>query len=301
MGEPQRIDHLELREQITQSEDVAVWHAIDSLAGVHVAIKVLLPGQSKDRFLREASLWRSVDHPNLANIYAVGEYQGLPWVAMEYSDRTLASLLTDSTPLDQELVSSIALAAARGLQAANQAGFLIADVAPANVLLPDDGTPKVIAYASAHLTNDSDITDRIPSPKLPSYTSPEQTEARQFDQRSAIYTFGALLFQMLTGIPPFSGSPEEIAAQHRRRPATSVHQIRKDVWPEMGRIADRCLERDPDSRFQTFFELVINLALASGSVPPEQHRSVRQRLSGMKLRLAAALAVVAAGIVAVFL
>lgn len=229
MEEPQRIDPFELREQITQSEDVAVWHAVDDWTGVHVAIKVLMPGQSKDSFLLETSLWRSVDHPNLASIYAVSKYGGLPWVAMEYSDRTLASLLTDPTPLDQELVSNIALAVARGLQAANQADFLITDVTPATILLPDGGTPKVTTYASVHLTNDSDITGKIPSPKLPSYASPEQVTARQFDQRSALYTFGALLFQMLTGVAPFSGSPEEISTQQRRRPTTPVHQIRKDV------------------------------------------------------------------------
>lgn len=300
MEEPQRIDHFELREQITQSEDVAVWRAIDDWTGVDVAIKVLMPGQPKDSFLREASLWQKIDHPNLASVYAIGEYEGLPWVAMEYSAHTLANLLADPVPLDQELVSSIALAIARGLQAANEAGLVIADVTPPNVLLTEGGTPKVTAYGPVRLTSDSEATGKIPSLKTQSYASPEQVQLRGFDQRSVIYTFGVLLFQMLTSATPFSGSEEEIAVQQRRRPATPIVEVRQDVWPEMGRIADRCLERDPDLRFQTFFELVINLALASGGTPPEQHKTMRQRLWDLKLPVAAALAVVVAGVAATF-
>ena len=299
MQEPQHIDHFELREQITQSEDVAVWHAIDDWTGVDVAIKVLMPGHAKDSFLREASLWQEIRHPNVARAYEIGEFEGLPWVALEYSTHTLVNLLADPTPLDHELVSSIALAVARGLQAANEAGVVITDITPSNILLTEDGTPKVTAYGPVQLTSESGATPKIPSPKDPAYASPEQTQLQRFDQRSAIYTFGVLLFQMLTGAAPFSGPAEEVAIQKRRRPAAPVHEIREDVWPEMERIVGRCLERDPDSRFQTFFELVINLALASAATPLERQKTVLQRLRELKPLLAAGLVVIAAGVAGV--
>jgi len=223
-----------------------------------VAIKVLSPHLQRkpdyvERFLREARAVARLNHPNVISGIDVGEAGGVRYFVMEYaSGTTVGSLLERGGALDESQVVRIARQIARALEHASQAGLVHRDVKPDNILITKDGVAKLCDLGLA-----KDRPEKGRSLGTPNYISPEQAEgADDVDIRSDLYSFGATLFHMLTGRPPFQGTAKAVMVSHISTKPPRPSSIDPDVSEEMERIVLKLLHKDRRERFQSPRELL---------------------------------------------
>ena len=224
---------------------------------VVVAIKTVsetaftAPAQLR-RFLAEAEVIARLRHPNIIPIYAVGEEQGRPYFSLELAEGgNLAERLAKG-PITSRQAAELVETLARAVQAAHAAGIIHRDLKPSNVLLASDGTPKIGDFGLAKLLGD-DSARTLSGEVLgtPSYMAPEQAEGRSRDVGPAadIYALGAILYQALTGRPPFLGaSAIETMKLVVSTEAVPPRRQRPDVPRDLETITLKCLEKDPRRR-----------------------------------------------------
>jgi Tol biopolymer transport system component len=262
-----------------------VYRATDTRLGRSVAIKALPNDLADDaerlaRFEREARTLAALNHPNVAGIHGVEEYQGRRYLVLEYVDgETLAERL-DRGPLAVDEALEVCAQIARGVEAAHEAGIIHRDLKPGNVKLTPDGRAKVLDFGLAKETveSSSSSVDLTRSPTITAgqsptaagvilgtapYMSPEQARGRPVDRRTDIWSFGVMLYECLTGSSPFVGETvsDSIAAilqadvDFDRLPAAMPRSVR--------RVLRRCLERDKDRRFRDIGDVGLELVEAS--------------------------------------
>ena len=260
-----------------------VYLAEDRRLGRKVALKVLTPTfgapAGHTRFLREARLASALDHPNICTIYEVGAADGVSFISMQYVEgETLQRVLRES-PLSSERLLSIGLQVADALATAHAHGIVHRDVTSSNIMLTPGGQAKVLDFGiakslarDAESTAGSDLTSAGAVFGTPCYLSPEQARGQPVDQRSDIFSFGVVLYEMATGRPPFSErSAAEtmnavINAPHPPLSASDLH-----LPPALVTIIDRALAKDPAQRYQSIEEMRVELravAQAVGLVVP---------------------------------
>jgi serine/threonine protein kinase/Tol biopolymer transport system component len=273
------ISHYQLIRRLGAGGMGVVHLAQDTRLGRAVALKVLHEDTAGDpdrhlRFEREARAASSLNHPNIVTVYDIGTDQGRPFIAMEYVEgETLADRLgRGALPLRDVLHFGRQIADA--LATAHAAGIVHRDVKPANVLLTAERRAKVADFGLAKLLPSSlprhgDESDtRLTAATLPgvvvgttAYVSPEQAEGRPVDARSDIFSFGAVLYEMLTGRRAFSGtSPMAVLAAVIGQDPAPIATHAGDVPPALDRIVTRCLRKDPERRVQNMNELRAALA-----------------------------------------
>jgi serine/threonine-protein kinase len=250
-----------------------VYRARDTILHREVALKVLA-GEAitrpdrKQRFIFEAQAASALNHPNIVVIYDIGREQALDYIAMELvHGRTLDSLITGGgLPVRDVLRYGEQIAAA--MAAAHAAGIVHRDLKPANIMITDDGLAKVLDFGLAKLTqdssSDSDLTlSHLAAPTVEgtvlgtvAYMSPEQAEGRAVDTRSDIFSFGAVLYEMVSGRRAFKGdSPmSTMAAILRDQPAPLRGHVH-DIPADLDALIMRCLEKSPDRRYQSMGEI----------------------------------------------
>ncbi len=294
-----------------------VYKAEDTQLGRFAAIKVLPSDVSQDpqaleRFLREARSVASLNHPNICSIYQIGDENGIRYIAMELLEgKNLRDRIVDSPlRLDQLLEWSVQFAA--GLDAAHSKCILHRDIKPANLFVTDHGVAKVLDFglaktvlkrqpagmAGAHttaVTTDAHLTTMGTTVGTVAYMSPEQAAGEQLDQRSDLFSFGVVLYEMATQDVPFKGNTAAaIYGAILHVPAVAPSELNPDVSPELERIIMKSLEKDRDLRYQSAAELRADLkrlkrdtdsgpskaAVRSASAPTGSQRSSSHRLSG---------------------
>ena len=249
-----------------------VYRALDTHLDRYIALKVLrsdikVDTQARARFTQEAKAASALNHPNIVHIYDVGEENGVDYIAMEYvAGTTLDPLLTGlPLPIDQTLNYSIQIADALG--AAHSAGIVHRDLKPGNVMVNERGLVKVLDFGLAKLTERTPSAGDISgAPTLPispqtiagqtvgtpSYMSPEQAEGREIDARSDIFSFGIMLYQMFTGVLPFTGSSAfSVLASVLRDEPKPVAEAAPGISPQLAEVVTRCLRKDPNLRYQS--------------------------------------------------
>ncbi|MFC3535731.1 diguanylate cyclase [Couchioplanes azureus] len=217
-------------------------------------------------FSREAALLACVDHPGVVRAYAAGRYEDGPALVTELLDgRSLADLLADG-PLPQERVLRLATELAQALAAAHRTGLVHRDIKPHNIMVPAQGHAKLIDFGLAMLGQDLDTADKTVGTFL--YCSPEQSGMlkRPVDGRSDLYSLGVVLFQCLTGRPPFS-APDvgELLRLHTTAP---VPELGPGIDPALAEVVTRLLAKDPDDRYQSPTALLAALRAAAGGADP---------------------------------
>ena len=262
-----------------------VYRAHDARLGREVAIKVLPTDYAGDpdrlrRFEQEACASSALNHPNILSIYDVGNHDGSPYVVSELLvGETLRKRIAGS-PLTQRRAIDYALQIAHGLAAAHEKGIIHRDLKPDNIFITNDGRVKILDFGLAKLThidgNKTQSQSQIPTRRADTesgvvigtvgYMSPEQLKGRAVDQRSDIFSFGAILYEMLSGRRAFHGeSPAETMSAILKEDPAELSNANKSVSPAVERLVNHCLEKNPESRFHSASDLAFALEAMSSS------------------------------------
>jgi len=241
----------------------------DARLGRGVAIKLLRTDLARDpvfqaRFKREAQSAAGLNHPAIVAVYDTGEETvtesggatvSLPYIVMEYVDgRTLRDLLNDGKPLDVDLALEVTSGVLSALEYSHRNGIVHRDIKPANVMITPSGDVKVMDFGIARALADasSTMTQTQAVIGTAQYLSPEQARGEAVDVRSDLYSAGCLLFELLTGRPPFvADSPVAVAYQHVREQPPPPSSLNPLVPPDVDRIVLYALTKDRDARYQT--------------------------------------------------
>lgn len=215
-----------------------------------VAIKILSPHLSRksnyvERFLREARAVAKLNHPNVISGIDVGEAEGVRYFVMEYaSGLTVGQILERGGAMDESRVYRIAVQIARALEHADEAGLVHRDVKPDNILITKDGIAKLCDLGLA-----KDSPEQGVSMGTPNYISPEQAEAvEDVDIRADLYSFGATLYHMLAGRPPFEGNAKVVMVKHLSEDPEALREIDPDVSEGMERVVSSLMQKDRNAR-----------------------------------------------------
>lgn len=240
-----------------------VYEGQDTLLNRRVAIKVLHSQYSSDeafvkRFRREAQAAANLSHPNIVGIYDWGQAQNTYFIVMEIVEgRSLRDVLKSEGALLPRRAIEIASETAAALSVAHRAGLVHRDVKPGNILLARDGTVKVTDFGIARAWDDSQELTRTGAViGTATYFSPEQAQGAPADGRSDVYALGVVLYEMLTGRPPFLGdSPMSVAFQHVSAEAPVPSSLNPDVGPDLDTVVMKALRKDPSARYQSAEEM----------------------------------------------
>ena len=248
-----------------------VYRAIQLSMNRPVALKILPRRLAKNesfvvRFLREARSAARLQHPNVVVAYDVGQSpDGYYYFAMEFvKGESLRALIEREGALPEQQALALALGVAKGLKQAEQVGMIHRDVKPENILIAEDGTPKLADFGLAKAPDDASVTQSGAVFGTPYYISPEQAQGEaDIDVRSDIYSLGATLYHAVTGQPPFQGKTSAvIMTMHINDPAPAPKETNPDVSGSTSRIIARMMEKRPKDRYQTAAELIEDLELA---------------------------------------
>jgi serine/threonine protein kinase len=279
----------ELSHLVARGGMAEVYRARDQLLDRPVALKVLFPELSVDRsfverFRREAQAAANLSHPNIVPVFDWGEDNGTYFIVMEFVDgRALSSILRTAGPLHPDRAAEIAADVAGALSYAHRHGVVHRDVKPGNVLITEEGTIKVTDFGIARAVNtEESLTQTGAVMGTATYFSPEQAEGMGVDSRSDIYSLGVVIFEMVTGRPPFLGdTPVAVASKHVREHPPAPREINPGVPPDLEAIILKCLAKSPDHRYATGDDLRIDLlrfregrTVGAVSPPTGQHPSV---------------------------
>ena len=252
-----------------------VYKARDTRLKRSVAIKVLPADQVSDperkrRFIQEARAASALNHPNIITIHDIGSEGGIDFIVMEYvAGKTLDQLIPrKGMRLNETLKLAIQMADA--LAKAHSAGIIHRDLKPTNVMVTDDGLVKVLDFGLAKLTEVESDEGGTRTTQLQteegtivgtvSYMSPEQAEGKKVDARSDIFSFGAVLYEMVTGQKAFQGDSKmsTLAAILKQEPKP-ISQLVPGIPRDLEKIINRCLRKDPGRRFQHMDDLKVEL------------------------------------------
>ena len=245
-----------------------------------VAVKTLREDLARDqtfqaRFRREAQSAASLNHPSIVAVYDTGEDQlgptPVPYIVMEYVDgRTLRDLLREDRRLLPERAAEITDGVLRALDYSHKNGIVHRDIKPGNVMLTRTGEVKVMDFGIARAVSDAQATMTQTAQVIGTaqYLSPEQARGERVDARSDLYSTGCLLYELLTGRPPFTGdSPVAIAYQHVRENPVPPSQIDPEIPPWADSIVLKAMQKDPADRYQSAGEMRNDLQRALSGAP----------------------------------
>ena len=229
-----------------------------------VAIKFLKPEYCEDEnfianFQREAQAAAALLHPNVVSVYDVNETDGVYYIVMEYVEGiTLKQYIERNGKIPVKEAISIAIQIAQGMEAAHNAGIVHRDIKPANVLISREGKIKVTDFGIARTTTANTISEDILGSVR--YISPEQARGGRVDSRSDIYSFGIVLYEMLTGTLPFDGeSSVTIALKHIQENVPLASEIAPELPTGIVRIVEKCTQKKPERRYQKTSSLLSDL------------------------------------------
>lgn len=282
------IDHYKILSLIGKGGMGEVYLAQDTKLERKVAIKFLPAEAMKDsdkldRFRQEAKAASALNHPGILTIYEIDEAEGRHYIASEYISGIDIGTYVHERKISLEKALDISIQIVKALKAAHESGIVHRDIKPDNVMIREDGIVKILDFGLAKLTEggsaggealksgaDSEtlIADSPGSPKTTpgmvmgtvNYMSPEQARGRDIDQRADIFSFGALLYEMLTRKRPFTGeSTSDVIAAVLMKDPTPIAQLNAEIPERLQQIVERCLRKDKEQRFASSAELLDEL------------------------------------------
>ncbi|MDR0837767.1 MAG: Stk1 family PASTA domain-containing Ser/Thr kinase [Propionibacteriaceae bacterium] len=275
-------DRYRLEEVIGRGGMAEVWRAQDTRLGREVAIKRLRTDLSSDptfqaRFQREAQSAAGLNHPNIVSVYDTGTQIdpnsgiSIPFIVMELvKGETLRDVLHQDEPITPKQAFEYLTGVLSALSFSHSKGIIHRDIKPANVMITTDGVVKVMDFGIARAVSDTTATMTQTAAVIGTaqYLSPEQARGETVDARSDIYSTGCLLYELLTGRPPFTGdSPVSVAYQHVREVPLPPSQLEPLVTPAMDAIVMTALAKDPATRYQSADDMLADVNRLLGGTP----------------------------------
>jgi eukaryotic-like serine/threonine-protein kinase len=263
----QLVSHYEIQKKVGEGGMGAVYRAYDTQLRRPVALKVLPPEYASDPerregLLREARVASALNHPNIVGIHEVGSDNGVDFIAMEFVEGKCLGDVIPGKGLPLEKALDYAVQIAGGLAKANAAGVVHRDLKPGNIMLTPDGLVKLLDFGLARRVelgegHDTTLTVEGEIAGTPSYMSPEQAQGKPVDARSDVFSFGSVLYQMVTGRRAFEKDSHisTLAAVVEQEPRPLPSSVPRDLK----RIIARCLRKDPAHRFQHMDDVKVEL------------------------------------------
>ena len=257
-------DRYEVLEKIGTGGMSDVYKAKDHKLNRLVAVKVLKQEFSENenfvsKFRVEAQSTAGLMHPNIVNVYDVGDEDGINYIVMELVDGiTLKKYIEKKSRLSVKEAVSIAIQVAMGLEAAHNNNIIHRDIKPQNIMISKEGKVKVTDFGIAKAATSNTITSNVMGSVH--YTSPEQARGGYSDAKSDIYSLGITLFEMLTGRVPFNGDTTvAIAIKHIQEDLPTPAEYNEDIPVSVEKIVLKCCQKSPDRRYQNAQELISDL------------------------------------------
>ena len=260
-------DRYEILEKVGTGGMADVYKSKDHTLNRYVAVKVLKQEFSENanfvsKFRVEAQAAAGLMHPNIVNVYDVGEEKGIYYIVMELVDGiTLKNYIAKRGRLGYKEAVTIALQVSMGLEVAHRNHIIHRDIKPQNIIISRDGKVKVTDFGIAKAATSDTITSNVMGSVH--YTSPEQARGGFSDEKSDVYSLGVTLYEMLTGEVPFDGETTvAIAIRHIQKPMPSPRKINPDIPYSVDQIVLKCCEKSPDRRYQNMQELAADLKMS---------------------------------------
>ena len=274
-----RLGHIQILEKIGEGGMGAVYRSYDEHLRRDVAVKVLAPDALSDesarkRFRKEALALSKLNHPNIEIVYDFNVQDGIDYLVMEYiPGHTLKGKLAGG-PMPEREILRLGTQIADGLAGAHERGIVHCDLKPTNIMVAPDGIPKILDFGLAKqyraMSREEETESMEPASgggTLP-YMAPEQLLGEPPDARTDIYAFGNILYEMTTGQLPFQGAlSTALVNEIVNAPPPRPGRLRSGLSPRLEEIVLKCLEKDPENRYQSAKELVVDLRRLSTSVP----------------------------------
>ena len=238
-------------------------------------MKILAPQYADDdsfvqRFRREAQAAASITHPNIVSVFDTGSDDGIHFIVMEYVEgRTLAEILAGGGRILPDRAIDIAMDVDRALEAAHARGVIHRDIKPGNIMLDPRGDVKVTDFGIARVTTTADtVAQTAAIMGTAAYLSPEQAQGLPNDGRSDIYSLGCVLYEMVTGRPPFLGdSPVAVASKQVLEQPVPPSRLNSDITADLDAVILRTLAKNPANRYQSADEMRADLERAKRGLP----------------------------------
>jgi len=260
-----QFDHFQIRAHIAKGGMSDIYRAYDLLSGKEVVLKIpdamsIGDPAQYERFQRELDVMRTLDHPAIQKGTGSGTYNNTPYLVTELIDgRSMRDLIKEKAPLSPEESIELIRKVADGLAHCHDHGIIHRDLKPENILITAEGQPVILDFGlaltkGAHRVTYANLTSAAGTPD---YMAPEQIEGHRGDQRTDIYALGIMLFELLTGAPPFSGDNNlAVMAQHLKGGIPRLDKKQPGVSAHLAAFAARCLQREPEDRFPDMHALL---------------------------------------------
>jgi serine/threonine protein kinase len=261
-----------------------VYRVLDTKLNEEVALKLIKPDIASDRktlerFKNELKLARKVSQKNVGRMFDMGEEAGAHFITMEYvPGEDLKSSIRRFGQLPVGKAVAVAKQICEGLSVAHKIGIVHRDLKPSNIMIDKEGNVRIMDFGIARSTKDQGITGEGVIIGTPEYMSPEQVEGEDADQRSDIYSLGIILYEMVTGTPPFEGdTPFAVGVKHKSETPRDPRKINPQIPDDLARLILQCLEKEKDKRPQTADDVLTTLGKIESGISTTERAAAQKR------------------------